>query len=89
MYQSLADADVTVSTGYLYGRIGPFADRQRYQRDIAIAAADLRAVTSANGSSSIGASLSTLTAALPIYTGYVEDGEIYNSQGYPAGGSFI
>ena len=48
MYQSLADAAVTVSTGYLYGRIGPFADRQRYQRDIAIAAADLRAVTSAN-----------------------------------------
>jgi hypothetical protein len=89
MYQSLADADVTVSTGYLYGRIGPFADRQRYQRDIAIAAADLQAVTSANGSSSIGASLSTLTAALPIYTGYVEDGEIYNSLGYPAGGSFI
>jgi hypothetical protein len=89
MYQSLADADVTVSTGYLYGRIGPFADRQRYQRDIAIAAADLRAVTSANGSSSIGARLSTLTAALPIYTGYVEDGEIYNSLGYPAGGSFI
>src|SRR5579862_4183376 len=89
MYQSLADADVTVSTGYLYGRIGPFAGRQRYQRDIAIAAADLQAVTSANGSSSIGASLSTLTAALPIYTGYVEDGEIYNSLGYPAGGSFI
>lgn len=89
MYQSLADADVTVSTGYLYGRIEPFADRQRYLRDIAVASADLQAVTGASGSSSIGASLSTLTAALPIYTGYVEDGEIYNSLGYPAGGSFI
>ncbi len=89
MYQSLADADVTVSTAYLYGRTGPFADRERYQNDIAVAAADLKAVTAASGSSSIGASLSTISAALPIYTGYVEDGEIYNSLGYPAGGSFI
>ena len=89
MYQSLADADVTVSTAYLYGRIGPFADRERYQRDIAVAAADVKAVTAASRDSSIGASLSTLSAALPIYTGYVEDGEIYNSLGFPAGGSFI
>src|SRR5579862_6064058 len=89
MYQSLADADVTVSTAYLYGRIGPFADRERYQNDIAVAAADLKAVTAASGSSSVGGSLSTLSAALPIYTGYVEDGQIYNSLGYPAGGSFI
>jgi hypothetical protein len=37
IYQSLADADVTVSTAYLYGRTGPYADRVRYQRDIALA----------------------------------------------------
>jgi hypothetical protein len=47
IYQSLADADVTVS------------------------------------------SLAALTQALPVYSGYVEDGEIYNSLGFPAGGSFI
>jgi len=29
MYKSLADADVTASTGYLYGRIQPFPGRQR------------------------------------------------------------
>jgi hypothetical protein len=29
IYQSLADADVTVSTAYLYGRTGPNADRAR------------------------------------------------------------
>jgi hypothetical protein len=89
IYQSLADADVTVSTAYLYGRVGPFADRQRYLRDIAVAAADLKAATAASGNSPIGASLSTLSADLPVYTGYVEDGEIYNSLGYPAGASFI
>jgi len=88
IYQSLADADVTVSTGYLYGRTEPFADRQRYLRDIAVATADLKAVTAASGNSAIGGSLGTLSAALPVYTGYVEDGEIYNSLGYPAGGSF-
>jgi hypothetical protein len=86
MYQSLADADVAVSTGYLYGRTEPFANRQRYQHDIAVASADLKAVTSATGNSP---DLSTLSAGLPVYTGYVEDGEIYNSLGYPAGGSFI
>jgi hypothetical protein len=89
IYQSLADADVTVSTAYLYGRTGPYADRVRYQRDIATAAADLKAATAASGNSGIGASLATLSAALPVYTGYVEDGQIYNSLGYPAGGSFI
>jgi len=30
-----------------------------------------------------------LAAELPAYTGYVEDGEVYNSLGYPAGASFI
>jgi hypothetical protein len=89
LYHSLADADVTVSTGYLYGRTEPNAYRVRYQNDIAVAAADLRAATAASGSSSIGTSLSTLSGALPVYTGYVEDGQIYNSLGYPAGGSFI
>jgi len=89
IYQSLADADVTVSTAYLYGRTGPNADRVRYQRDIATAAADLKVATAASGNSSIGTSLATLSAALPVYTGYVEDGQVYNSLGYPAGGSFI
>jgi hypothetical protein len=97
MYQSLADADVTVSTGYLYGpnpafQSLRFASRQRYLQDIAVATADLKAVTAASGGSAdsaVGGSLSTLSAYLPVYTGYVEDGQIYSSLGYPAGGSFI
>jgi hypothetical protein len=89
MYQSLADADVTASTGYLYGRIQPFPGRQRYEHDIAVATADLKAVTAASHDSAVSGSLTTLSAELPVYTGYVEDGEIYNSLGYPAGASFI
>ena len=90
MYQSLADADVTASTGYLYGRIQPFPGRQRYEHDIAVATADLKAVTAASRDDpAVSRSLTTLSADLPVYTGYVEDGEIYNSLGYPAGASFI
>ena len=91
MYQSLAGADVIVSTGYLYGATPPPESRQRYLQDIAVATADLKAVTAASGSgdSAVSDSLSTLSADLPVYTGYVEDGQIYNSLGYPAGGSFI
>ena len=89
MYQSLADADVTASTGYLYGRIQPFPGRQRYQHDIAVATRDLKAVTAASHDSAVSDSLTTLSAELPVYTGYVEDGQIYNSLGYPAGASFI
>jgi hypothetical protein len=74
MYQSLADADVTASTGYLYGRIQPFPGRQRYQHDIAVATRDLKAVTAASHDSAVSDSLTTLSAELPVYTGYVEDG---------------
>jgi hypothetical protein len=88
LYQSLADADVTVSTAYLYGQDQPAAARQRYQDDIAAAAGDLRTVTAASGNSSIGADLAALDAGLPVYTGYVEDGEAYEAVGMPAGGSF-
>ena len=89
LYQSLADADVTVSTAYLYGQNQPVSSRQRYQSDIAAAAADLRTVTAASGNSAISADLATLDAGLPVYTGYVEDGEVYDAVGMPAGGSFL
>ena len=88
IYQSLADADVTVSTAYLFGHSEPFADRLRYEHDIDVATADLKAATAASGNSSISASLAAIAENLPVYTGYVQDGVVYNSMGFPAGGSF-
>ena len=89
IYQSLADADVTITTGYLYGQREPISDRTRYDNDIATVAADLRTATAASGAGSpIASSLATLDAALPVYTGYVADGQVYDSQSLPAGGSF-
>jgi hypothetical protein len=89
LYQSLADADVTVSIAYLHGKDQPFSARQRYQQDIAAAAGDLRTVTAASGNSAISGELAALDAGLPVYTGYVQDGETYNAVGMPAGGSFL
>jgi hypothetical protein len=89
LYQSLADADVTVTTAFLYGHQQPYSARQRYQHDVAVAAGDLRAVTAAAGNSAVAADLATLDAGLPVYTGYVEDAEVYNAVNMPAGGSYI
>lgn len=89
IYQSLADADVTISTGYLYGQQQPPGYRSEYDNDIATVAADLRTATAASGPGSpIASSLATLDAALPVYTGYVADGQVYDSENLPAGGSF-
>lgn len=89
IYQSLADADVTITTGYLYGQQEPIADRNRYDNDISAVTADLRTATAASGADSpIAASLATLGAALPVYTGYVADGQVYDSENLQAGGSF-
>ncbi len=63
-YQSLADADVTASAGYLYGRIQPFPGRQRYQHDIAVATRDLKAVTAASRDSAVNQQAQKLDKAL-------------------------
>ena len=79
LYQSLADADVTASTGYLYGRTPPFASRQRYQRDIAAATADLKAVTAASGAAAgpaTGLPLAAVTLAAGLGLGFF----LYRSQ---------
>lgn len=90
MYQSLADADVTVTTAFLGGPAEPLRDRQRYQADMALAAADLSQLKDAGGSQQLGASLAAVSAGLPVYTGYVAQAQTSNSLGYQlTGGSFM
>ena len=90
IYSSLADADVAASTGYLHGSQGSFSFQQEYNSDIATAAADIEAATAASGGDpAIGPSLATLSSALPVYRGYIEDSRVYSSAGLPAGGSFV
>ena len=89
IYRSLADADATTDTAYLNSSQEPAAAQQRFQADIARATAALKAVTAAGGNAGDSASLATLAASLPVYTGYVSDAQIYNSVGYLAGSSYV
>jgi hypothetical protein len=88
IYQSLSDADVTVATALLAGPREPLAARQHFDADIARASAGLKAATTASGNSAVSASLATLSAGLPVYTGYVNDATLFSSLGYMAGSSY-
>jgi hypothetical protein len=89
LYQSLADADVTVTTAFLASSQPPLAQLQRYQNDVASAAADLARLRAAGGSQ-VTTALAAITAGLPVYTGYVADAESEYSLGFPlTGGSFL
>ena len=93
MYQSLSDADVTATTAFLSGPQEPLAARQRYQADIAHAAADLAALKDAaatGGNRALGGSLAAVSAGLPVYTGYVAQAQTDYSLGFQlTGGSFM
>jgi len=97
MYRSLSDADVTATTAFLAGPPEPLGVRRHYEADIARAAADLAALRSAPAATGSGqaarklaASLAAISAALPVYTGYVQQAQTYGSLGYPlTGGSFM
>jgi len=63
MYQSLADADVTVSAGYLYGRTPPFASRQRYQQDFRTAQGEFSTLLTTAATQSTADAAEPITAA--------------------------
>lgn len=94
MYQSLADADVTVTTAFLSGPDESLAARTRYQADIGQAAGDLSALRGATRRSGgqagpLQASLAAVAAGLPVYTGDVAEAQTDYALGYPlTGGSF-
>ncbi len=89
LYESVADADVTITTAFLNSSRPPLPPLQRYQADIATAATDLARLRASGGSQTLDAALAALSGGLPAYTGYVADAESDYSLGYPlTGGSF-
>ncbi|HEX6521488.1 MAG TPA: hypothetical protein VF070_16030 [Streptosporangiaceae bacterium] len=87
MYESLADADVTITAAFLASSQPPLAPLERYQADIATTSADLAKLRADGGSEP---AYSALSSGLPRYTGYVADAESQYSLGYPlTGGSFM
>jgi hypothetical protein len=91
LYQSIADADVTVTTMFLANAQPPLASTKHYQGDIATAEAELSALRAAAGTNqAASAALTTLASDLPVYTGYVAEARSDYALGYPVtGGSFL
>ncbi|HEY2523286.1 MAG TPA: hypothetical protein VGJ19_24455 [Streptosporangiaceae bacterium] len=87
IYQSLSDAQVTVSAAFLASPQQPLAARQRYDADIARATAGLKAATAASDDRVLSRNLAILSAGLPVYTADVANAELYNSMGFMAGSS--
>jgi hypothetical protein len=84
MYLSLSDADVTATSAFLARINEPLAQRQRYAADIGQAAADLSSLRNAATSSNrqLLSSLATVSAALPLYAGYVAQAQTQRSLGW-------
>jgi predicted PurR-regulated permease PerM len=89
IYQSLSDAQVTVSAAFLASPDEPLAARQRYDADIARATAGLKAATAASVSPQLSRNLAMLSTGLPQYTAEVANADLYNSLGYLAGSSSL
>jgi hypothetical protein len=90
MYESLADADVTITAAFLASSRPPLAPLQRYQADIATVSADMARLGAGAGDQQVKAALAALTGGVSAYTGYVADAESEYSLGFPlTGGSFM
>ena len=90
MYESIADADVTITATFLASSRPPLAPLQRYQSDIAKATKDLALLRAGGGNQALTAALAAIGSGLPAYTGYVADAESQYSLGFPlTGGSFL
>src|SRR6266511_2611345 len=80
LYRSLSDADAAAASAFLSGGVEPPQLRDRYQADIAAAAA---------GTDSDLPALRQLSAQLPVYTGLVETARAYNRLGLPVGAAYL
>jgi archaellin len=93
MYQSLADADIIVTTAFLSGPDEPLSARDSYQADITRAAAelaDLKQAAATGADPQLDSSLAAISSGLPVYTGYVAEAQADDSLGFQlTGGSFI
>jgi hypothetical protein len=91
MYQSIADADATITAAFLASPTPPLSQLQRYEGDLSTAHADLSALEAADGSQpAAGAALAQVGGGLSAYTGYVGEATAEYAMSYPlTGGSFL
>lgn len=90
LYRALSDADATAASAFLSNGLEPPALRDRYQRDLADAAAALTIVSAAAADDGRGATaIARITTRLPVYSGLVETARTYNRQGLPLGVAYL
>jgi hypothetical protein len=90
MYQSIADADATVTAAFLASPTPPLTQLQRYESDLSTAHDDLSMLQAAVGGQPAGAALAQVGGGLSAYTGYVGEATAEYAMGYPlTGGSFL
>ena len=91
LYQSIADADATITAAFLTSPAPPLAQLQRYEQDLTAAHADLSGLQGAvGGSPATGPDLARLSGGLSAYSGYVGEASAEYADGHPlTGGSFL
>jgi hypothetical protein len=90
MFQSVADADATITAAFLASPRPPLAQLQRYENDLATAQGDLSRLQAAGGGQATASALRSLDGGLSAYSGYVGEATAEYAMGYPlTGGSFL
>jgi hypothetical protein len=90
MFQSIGDADATITAAFLASPRPPLGQLQRYESDLAAAHRDQSGLQAAGGSQAEVSALARLGAGLSAYSGYVAETTAEYAMGYPlTGGSFL
>ena len=90
MYQSIADADATITAAFLASPTPPLRLLQRYELDLKTAHANLSELESAEGNPATAGALASLGGGLSAYSGYVAEATAEYADGHPlTGGSFL
>ncbi len=90
MFQSIGDADATITAAFLASPRPPLGQLQRYESDLATAHRDQSGLQAAGGSQAEASALASLGAGLSAYSGYVAETTAEYAMGYPlTGGSFL
>ncbi|HXT94454.1 MAG TPA: hypothetical protein VN714_34910 [Trebonia sp.] len=90
MYQSIADADATITAAFLASPTPPLRQLQRYEKDLETAHANLSELQSDEVNPAIGPALASLGAGLSAYSGYVAEATAEYADNHPlTGGSFL
>ncbi|MDD1058190.1 hypothetical protein NMG29_08110 [Streptomyces cocklensis] len=90
IYRSLADADATVTGGFLVGGLQPKTVSDRYEDDITNASTLIaQAAANSEGSPQAHAQIAALNQQLPKYVELVTAAQTNNRQGLPVGGAYL